>query len=259
MGFCRTINMIKNLENWNSYLFYKFSRNKGDFFEFRFRNHFAVKVPARIQHEFKESVFEQIYFRKLPSALFHVENPIVIDIGANVGFFTLISDFKLRNPSIYSFEPIQRNFIMLRDNLEALDKSRIHIVNKAVSNHDKEIILTFDDKQDITTSASIFNKEETHGGEKVISTTLPLIIDEFRLSKIDLLKLDCEGAEYGIFYDSPKQLFDRVNCISLETHAGKEKNENTVALAAYLKDLGFDVKAEPFFIWAYRPVSQWRT
>jgi FkbM family methyltransferase len=252
MGLSRTINMIRNLENWNDYLFYKYSRAKEPFFEFRLRNHHAVKVPLQVQHEFKESVFEQIYYRKLPSAIYHIESPTVIDIGANVGFFTFFTDFKLRHPVIYSFEPIQRNFVLLQRNLAGLDTLRIHLIHKAVSNSNHEIVLRFNTGQDITTSASVFNNADSGEGEKVVSITLPRLAEEYKLSRIDLLKLDCEGAEYGIFYDTPKSFFKRVYCISLETHRGTNKNEHTAALAEYIRGLGFKVKTRPYFIWAYR-------
>jgi len=252
MGLSRTINMIRNLENWNEYLFYKYSREKESFFEFRLRNHYSVKVPVQIQHEFKESVFDQIYYRKLPSAIYRIQSPTVIDIGANVGFFTLFSDFKLRQPVIYAFEPIQRNFTLLQRNLAALDKSRIHLINKAVSNSDQEIELQFNTGQTITTSASIFNNPDHSEGEKVFSTTLAGFAEEYKLSRIDMLKLDCEGAEYGIFYDTPKSFFKRVNYIALETHKGTKENENTAALAEYITSLGYKVKMRPLFIWAYK-------
>jgi FkbM family methyltransferase len=252
MGVYRTFNMIRNLENWSEYLCYKYRRKRNPDFEFRLRNHITVSVPEQVQHEFKESVFEQIYFRKLPSAVYHIESPIVIDIGANVGFFTLFAHFRLKNPIIYSFEPIQRNFIQLKQNLAGLEESRIYLINKAVSNSNQEIVLQFNTEQDITTSASIFNKTSSGEGEKVSSTTLASFAGENGLSRIDLLKLDCEGAEYGIFYDTPKSFFDKVYCISLETHSGIQKNENTASLAGYLRSLGFTVKTRPCFIWAYK-------
>jgi len=161
MGLNRTINMIRNLENWYDYLFYKYSREKEPFFEFRLRNHYAVNVPSQVQHEFKESVFEQIYYQKLPSEIYHIESPVVIDIGANVGFFTLFTDFKLHHPRVYCFEPIQRNFALLQRNLAGLDKSRIHLINKAVSNSDQEIVLKFNTGQSIPPRRASFIRRTT--------------------------------------------------------------------------------------------------
>jgi len=40
--------------------------------------------------------------------------------------------------------------------------------------------------------------------------------------------------------------------MSLETHVGAQKNENTAALAEYIVSLGFKVKTRPCFIWAYK-------
>lgn len=82
--------MIRNLSNGHEYLVYKFSRQKEPFCEFRLRNHNSVKEPEQIQHEFEESIFEQIYFRKLPSCIFSMESPTVLDTGANVGCSYLV-------------------------------------------------------------------------------------------------------------------------------------------------------------------------
>ena len=54
------------------------------------------------------------------------------------------------------------------------------------------------------------------------------------VSKIDLLKLDCEGAEYNILYNTPAHLFKKINCISIETHPGPDKKENKDALEKFL-------------------------
>jgi len=81
---------------------------------------------------------------------------------------------------------------------------------------------------------------------------LQSLAEEYKLPRIDLLKLDCEGAEYGIFYDTPKSFFKRLYCISLETHQGTGENENTAALAEYIRGLGFKVITRPFFIWAFQ-------
>jgi FkbM family methyltransferase len=40
--------------------------------------------------------------------------------------------------------------------------------------------------------------------------------------KIDLLKLDCEGAEYDILMKSPKGALDKISTIRMEYHLGKE-------------------------------------
>src|SRR5687767_17767 len=117
MGLHRTFNMVKNIENWGSYLRYKFGGKKNSSFIFRMRNDFLVSVPRQILPEFKESVFDEIYFKRLPKKNLNISNPIVLDIGANVGYFTIFCLQRLHNPRIISFEPMKRNFRVLQNNL----------------------------------------------------------------------------------------------------------------------------------------------
>ncbi len=257
MGMYRTLNMVKNIENWKGYLFYKISGKKNPNFVFKMRNDFLVSVPKQILPEFKESVFDEIYLKHLPKKIQDINNPIVLDIGANVGYFTIFCQYKFKNPRIISFEPMKRNFAVLQNNLKEAKKENLTIVNKAVNDTAGQLVLKFNKDKDITTSASLFDNQYGTDEEIVITTTLENAFSEYALPKIDILKLDCEGAEYNIIYKTPKALFEKVNCITLETHLGKDKNENTGALATYLRDLGFTVVTKPHFIWAYKIPQQW--
>lgn len=259
MGIRRTLNMVKNTSNWASYMAYKMGGKKGSHFTFQLRNDFEVKVPRQIQPEFKECVFEEIYLKHLPSELVELNHPVILDIGANVGFFTIWSLFKFKHPRVISFEPVKRNHEQLTVNLNKADHSKLTIVNKAVNDTVGELVLKFNSAQDITTSASLFDNQYGSDEEIVKTTTLQEICSDYQLNKIDLLKMDCEGAEYNIIYKTPRSFFNNVNCIAMETHVGKEKNENNDSLAGYLKDLGFNIVSERgSFIWAYRSPEQWK-
>jgi FkbM family methyltransferase len=248
----RTLNMLRNIQNWTEYLTYKAGGKKAPEFEFKLRNGTSIKVPKQIIPEFKESFFEEVYFKHLPAKIFSVKNPTIIDIGANVGYFTLLASYRLNNPRIISFEPIKRNFEILQKNTLLIKPGVATIVNKAVNNIPGELTLTFE-SQSITTSASLFSKAGGDCREVVSATSLEEIFTQYKLDKIDLLKLDCEGAEYNILYNTPKSLFKLINCIAMETHRGSNKNENMADLAEYLKNLGYLVKTNGFdLIWAWK-------
>ena len=257
MGLRRTLNMIRNIENWNNYLVYKWEGKKNEKFIFKLRNKFPVSVHRQIMVEFKEIVFDEIYYRYLPKKIYSLNNPTVIDIGANAGFFSIFSLFKLNNPKIICFEPIKRNFLILENNLSAMMNNDLFMVNKAVNDKKGELILKFDKTKNITTSASLFDNPYGSDEETVIATTLVEIFSDNKLSKIDVLKLDCEGAEYNIIYNTPSSFFEKVNCITMETHEGKDKKENTLALAGYIGELGFTVKTKDDFIWSFKDPEQW--
>src|SRR5688500_7500756 len=171
MGFRRISNMVSNLKNWDAYLFYKLGGKKKDEFTFQLRNNYTVTVPRAIQPEFKESLFEEVYFKHLPEEIFRRENPVVIDIGANVGFFTIAALYKLKNPRVLSFEPMKRNFIQLKKNL-AKAGDNVTLVNSAVNDVAGELVLKFNSNLGITTSASLFDNEYGTDEETVQTTSL---------------------------------------------------------------------------------------
>jgi FkbM family methyltransferase len=240
MKLHRVVNMVKNINNWPAYLLYKSKKKKGAGFTFELSNGFRVSVPNQIIPEFKESFFEEVYLKKLPSQLYSVPKPVIIDIGANVGFFSLLAWLKFPNARILAFEPIQRNFKLLQRNISGAPEAAIQAHHAAVSDAVGEIVLRFND-QAITTSASLLHNHSGNVEESVTSTNLAAILEQHQLDKIDLLKLDCEGAEYGILYESPAELFDRVHCIAMETHPGHGPAENTQSMAEYLKKMGYSV------------------
>ena len=254
----RVLNMISNVENWISYVLYKSTGKKGAGFTFRLRNKFKISVPNQIIPEFKESFFEEVYFKHLPKNIFEVQKPVVIDIGANVGFFSLLAWYKLPTSKVIAFEPIARNFKLLKKNTEGITTNQLRANHAAVSDIVGEIVLRFNN-QAITTSASLLTSSTGSTEEVVRSTTLAAIFEENQLEKVDLLKMDCEGAEYSIVYNSPAALFEKINCIAMETHVGSAPNENTHSMVAYLERLGFTVKREgKDLIWAFKPIQHWK-
>lgn len=249
--------MIANVSNWPSYLAYKASGKKASDFIFKLSNGQLVKVPKRLIPEFKESFFAETYIAGLPKQLLNQKNPVIIDIGANVGFFTLFSLLKFKAPKVFSFEPIEKNFVRLQQNVGP-DNRAVTLINKAVSDIEGEIKIMLDTSAEFTTSATIFSHTNEKDTVVLQSTTLPKIVKEHKLKKIDLLKLDCEGAEYGILYTTPDDIYARINCIALETHPGTQADESNAALAAFLATKGFEVKTKgKDLIWAFKQPAQW--
>ena len=61
---------------------------------------------------------------------------VVLDIGANIGYHTLISSKLVGNTGkIYSFEPEPHNFKLLLKNIEINEFKNIIPINKALSNN----------------------------------------------------------------------------------------------------------------------------
>ena len=102
-----------------------------------------------------------------------------MDVGANVGFFTISALFKLKQPRVISFEPMKRNFIQLQKNL-AKAGNQVTLVNKAVNNVPGELVLKFNSNLGITTSASLFDNVYGSDEERVQATTLENVFSDYQ-------------------------------------------------------------------------------
>ncbi len=78
----------------------------------------------------------------------------------------------------------------------------------------------------------------TRGTIPVRVMTLPGLMRAYDLSSIDLLKLDCEGAEWGILQGADP-VIDRVSQIALEYHLTGEWSLEM--LTGWLQERGFRV------------------
>jgi len=77
------------------------------------------------------------------------------------------------------------------------------------------------------------------------------------ISKVDFLKIDCEGAEYEILYNCPQDVLRKIGKISMEYHnlnrmlekrglkASAPKEYNGEELGLFLEKSGFNVTIRP--------------
>lgn len=112
----------------------------------------------------------------------------ILDVGANVGFFSVAARGHYPKAVIHAYEPNPRVLPYLRSNLREL---KIGIYPEAVGIRDGFISLIDDGPS---------NQARTHTGNggKIPQTGLAKAIERLGGS-VDLLKLDCEGAEWELF------------------------------------------------------------
>ena len=180
----------------------------------------------------------------------------VIDIGGHLGFFSLYASLLNARVPIYSFEPHLGNFELLKKNLKDNRVRNVTAKNLAVSNAVGEVELLLS-KEDLNHSI-VRAIEPTNEVQKVQTITLEKIFDRHRLGQVDLLKIDCEGAEFSILEDSPPAIFDRVSHIFLEYHdwvPGKNHRDLKKLLEARgykVQDFPNSKMKELGFLWCQR-------
>jgi FkbM family methyltransferase len=163
----------------------------------------------------------------------------VVDVGANIGIFTLFA--KLRNPAVvvHAFEPIKATYDVLLKNIELHGLTDVYPHNCALGNVDgTERRLTFYPnaagittaypeskealKRHLTevlgqeTANYIFHAPQVHN---VQTRTLSALLDEAVIPAIDLLKIDVEGDELAVLQGIAPQHYPLVRQISAEVHS----------------------------------------
>ena len=248
----RVNNNIKNHSNWLAYYGYKYFGTKKHDFTFKCRSGLEVNVPQRMLQTYKECFFDETYFKGLPKNLINDSIKTVVDVGANVGYFSLFILNQYPKAKVYAYEPMPVNYALLNRYKSENTNFDFTVINEAVSKAEvQSITLNYQSSDSFTTAASVFESDSQTDQLEVKTTNLKSIIDGNKLDKIDFLKLDCEGSEYAILYDATKEVLDKVSMMSIETHPGKTADESADALIQYLNKNGFETNMKGDIIWAW--------
>lgn len=246
------MNMFGNISNSFEYLRYKIGGSKGDF-TFLAPGDIRLAVPRRMLSTFKEMFFRSPYTEGLPKGLLTKENPIVIDIGANVGFFSFYVLSKHPKAKVFAFEPFPPNFELLQHYAAQHAQFDFHPIQMAVASQTGVLSFRYDASDPYSTSAGV-DRDEYKELMEVPATTLTQFVEDNQIKQIDWLKIDCEGAEYQIFESLPDEVLNLVQILTVETHDSDVKGRDNASLAKHIASKGFKVKTNQIspLIWAWR-------
>lgn len=140
---------------------------------------------------------------------------VIIDAGANIGTSAVFFARKYPNAKIIAIEPEESNFNLLLENIK--DYSNIIAIKAAIwGTPDKRNIQNrFTGHWGYTVSET-FNKTESTGQE-IDCITMDLLMAEYGIESIDLLKMDIEGGEKDVLEKSGSWV-DSVKVITVELH-----------------------------------------
>jgi FkbM family methyltransferase len=126
---------------------------------------------------------------------------VTFDVGAYVGFFSLIAAHANANNKVYAFEPLASVHQRLQRNVALNRLTNIQCIAGAVGETEGEADFWHIDAE--TPTSSSLSHEFMAGGENLISTKVKvLMLDRFvqdhQLHRVDLMKLDTESTEYQV-------------------------------------------------------------
>ena len=194
---------------------------------------FFYREKSQDKYVIDESFSNKGYYKNLK---FNIkDNFTVIDIGANIGAFT-VPVAKIAK-KVFSFEPEKDNFSLLKKNIKLNNLKNVYLFNCGILYKDgkKKLFLTPKPGGEY----SLYLKSDYPEIIKVIS--LRRVFEDNSIEFCHFLKIDAEGSEYEILKNLPSDYFKKIGIIALEYHDYIVKNElkNIIKL---LIDTGFKLK-----------------
>ena len=122
----------------------------------------------------------------------------VIDVGANVGFFSMLIRDIFPSSKIYSIEPVPLTYSCLKRNL--VGDRKTHTYNLGVSDRPRIAKMNFNSQ------LSAISQISSAGDIDVKLTTLDKFIRDNQIDMIDILKIDTEGHELNVLKGAKKAL-----------------------------------------------------
>jgi FkbM family methyltransferase len=211
---------------------------------FRLSNGHILTAPPEIpfREMFSEVIESGCY---LPSAEFRIgAGDTVLDIGANVGLFSIWVSLNVPSARVFAFEAASDNFLALAENVRSNRLIGISPHHYAVSDGSSDRMTLYrgvhggihsirPEYRNWPSSAKGARKTE-----KVRTITLARILQRFKIQSVDFVKLDCEGAEYEILFSAPRPTLSRIRKIVGEYHDLSAKRHGGV-LKEFLIRNGF--------------------
>ena len=163
------------------------------------------------------SMLDEIFIQNKYAVELNEKNPIIFDVGANVGFFSIWASqyYGQLTPIIYAYEPVHKVYDILSKNTENNHLNNIHIFNKGLSDKNNSSIIYLSYAAGLSSISTKTNTKEEIQVSKLIDEILA-----HKIKKINLLKIDTEGSEVPIlksYFNSNSKIF--IENIVLEYHS----------------------------------------
>lgn len=123
------------------------------------------------------------------------ESKNIFDVGANVGYFSLLASVANSESRIVAFEPAPEFFKYLKGNIQVNCATNVIGVPAAVTNREGNVILYLNEEESSTVKGFRKPKAEI----EVPAVTLDSYVKKNQIDKVDLIKIDVETGEPQVF------------------------------------------------------------
>lgn len=201
-------------------------------------------------------MMDEIWIQRMYTRAFRRPVPqIVVDIGANIGLFTLYASKLWPGSQIHAYEPFPGNYRLLERNTRSIQPAIIQTYECAVAGE--------------VGTASFFVKAES-GWHSLHSTETENVVEQIEVPAIslaevvlaaggwiDFLKIDCEGCEWSLLSGRGPLLSRSVGYLAMEYH--EIEGHSHQELVTLLQDARFTVQTTLPDAWHTGMIYAWNS
>ncbi len=192
---------------------------------------------------------------------------VFVDVGANQGEFTLYAAKRLPAGKVLAFEPVEERYRHLIENVQMNGLENICAYNVGLSDYVGEFEMYM--PQDIRRSNQTFNGLANEGTASVFRSsarpskactarleTFDRVFRESGLSRLDVIKIDVEGAELHVLRGARDAIDQYRPAIIMEMSAEslEAAGHTTGDVIDFLDNLHYEL----FLIGNYRSIDVWK-
>jgi FkbM family methyltransferase len=188
--------------------------------------------------------FWQIFLRRVYPL--EGSEELIVDAGANIGFFTLLAARQAPRAKLISVEPFPESYERLMENVRNNQLGdRVRCLNYALGGDSERRMMRLGGKRSQARRVIAFHPKKDQDTAPVPTTTVPTttleqVFEEQSITSVDLLKMDIEGSEYEVLFSTPARVLRRIRHICLEYHPDVP-DYTPAQMLRYLQQVGFTV------------------
>ncbi len=197
----------------------------------------------KVTHHLEPLVVKEIWVDKdydMP-----LKNPkVILDVGANIGGASIFFSKLYPQSKIYAYEPAKFTYQVLLDNLRLNNIKNVFPIRQAIAGKSGKLAFYVHEASGLS---SLFSSRVNMVKTTVSAISLANVFKNHAISKCDLLKMDCEGAEYDILSNTSVDILKKVKNMIIEYHDSITYHHHG-ELIELLTRRGFMVKIKPHYL-----------
>ena len=144
----------------------------------------------------------------------------IVDIGGGIGDYSIFAAHERDQARVLAFEPFPESYRLLQDNLNLNQIHNVQLSSQAVASHEGTLQFASGMIDPLSRQTSTVSEDTAGASLFVEAVSLESVLKRPDFDHIDLIKLDCEGAEYDILLNAPASVLEKIERIVMEYHDG---------------------------------------